>query len=492
MKKTHRALTVASLLASMFMAAMEMTIVSTAMPSAVGALGGVYLYAWVFTAYMLVSTITVLIFGKLADLYGRKPVLLVGTVLFLLGSLACGFAPSMGLLIAARAVQGLGAGAMQPIGMTIIGDLFDVHERAKVQGAVGAVWGTAGLIGPLLGGLIVAKLSWRWVFFINLPFGLLSMAILWVAFHERIERKRQRLDLAGAALLTLSVVTILWAAKGNYQVQLFALPLSGLMLYLFLRVERRAEEPLLPLDLFRQRVMVTASAAGGLVGAGMFAMTTYVPLYVQGVLGGTPIQAGSVITPMVIGWPIAATLGGWLLPRIGFRPLVRAGMLLAAFAAVGVAWSLRPGTNLQWCRLMSGLYGAGIGFANTALIVAVQTRAAWNQRGVATASILFFRTIGGTLAVGLLGGFLAAALQSHGSAMSASVDELLGHGRAALSAQQLSEMSSALQEGLEPVLTATALIAIVAFAVSLLFPKLGLKKKPGARAQEPVPSGRLR
>src|SRR5690242_2086604 len=268
MKHTHRPLTVVSLLLGLFLAAMEMTVVSTAMPTAVGDLGGLNLYAWAFAAYMLTATVTVPIHGKLADLHGRKPVMLAGLALFLVGSFACGQARTMEALIAFRALQGLGAGAIQPIALTIVGDLFDVRERARWQGVFGAVWGIAGLVGPLLGGAIVHYLSWRWVFYVNLPLGLGCAAVLSAAYHERVERHEHRLDLVGALLLTCGIVSALLAVRsGPGTMALVGVSLS--CLGLFLGVEARAKEPLLPLDLFRQRVIAVASGTGALVGAAM-------------------------------------------------------------------------------------------------------------------------------------------------------------------------------------------------------------------------------
>src|SRR3954467_6655002 len=213
--KTNRPLTVVSLLLSLSMAAMEMTVVSTAMPTVVGDLGGIHYYSWVFTAYLLTSTVTVPIYGKLADLYGRKPVLLAGIAIFLVGSMASGLAQGIGALIAFRALQGLGAGAMQPTTLTIVGDIYNLEERARMQGVFGAVWGVAGLIGPLLGGIIVKYLSWRWVFFINVPFGIAAAALLVVSLHENVEHRRHSLDRAGASLLTLGLAALLFGTHGG-------------------------------------------------------------------------------------------------------------------------------------------------------------------------------------------------------------------------------------------------------------------------------------
>ncbi|MDM7916721.1 MAG: MFS transporter, partial [Candidatus Eisenbacteria bacterium] len=236
------------------MAAMEFTVVSTAMPTVIGELGGIRLYSWVFTAYMLASTVTVPIFGKIADLRGRKPVMLFGLALFLLGSMASGQARSMPALIAFRALQGLGAGAMQPIALTIVGDIFSLEERARMQGIFGSVWGFAGLVGPLLGGIIVHTLSWRWVFYVNVPFGVASALLLLTSFHERIERQRHTLDLGGAALFTVACVALLLGAHGG-TMAVAGLPVAAVGFLLFFRAERRSPEPILPLELFTRRVM---------------------------------------------------------------------------------------------------------------------------------------------------------------------------------------------------------------------------------------------
>jgi EmrB/QacA subfamily drug resistance transporter len=472
--KTNRPLTVVSLLLSLSMAAMEMTVVSTAMPTVVGDLGGIHFYSWVFTAYLLTSTVTVPLYGKLADLYGRKPVLLFGIAVFLVGSMASGLARGIGTLIAFRAVQGLGAGAMQPTTLTIVGDIYNLEERSRMQGVFGAVWGVAGLVGPLLGGIIVKYLSWRWVFFINVPAGIAAAALLVVALHEDVGHRQHSLDWAGAALLTVGLSALLFGAQGGSAAAV-GLPLAAVLLGLFLVVERRAPEPVLPLDLFRQPVIGVATLAGALVGAGMISMVTYVPLYVQGVLGGSPTEAGSAITPMVIGWPIASAISGRALPRVGFRPLIRSGLAISCAAAVAVALLLRPGASLHVPQAMSALFGVGLGFANTALLIAVQTSVEWRQRGVATASTMFARTIGGTLAVGALGGVLSAALLRDGSLPEGAADRVLGpeHG-AGLDPAVVRALAASLQGGLETVFWAIAGISIAAAVTSLFFPHLAV------------------
>ena len=452
-----------------------MTVVSTAMPTVVGDLGGIHFYSWVFTAYLLTSTVTVPLYGKLADLYGRKPVLLFGIGVFLVGSMASGLARGIGTLIAFRAVQGLGAGAMQPTTLTIVGDIYNLEERSRMQGVFGAVWGVAGLVGPLLGGIIVKYLSWRWVFFINVPGGIAAAALLMIALHEDVAHRQHSLDWAGAGLLTVGLSALLFGAQGG-SASAIGLPVAAVLLVLFVIVERRAAEPVLPLGLRRSWAVIgVATLAGALVGAGMISMVTYVPLYVQGVLGGSPTEAGSAITPMVIGWPIASAISGRALPRVGYRPLIRSGLAISAAAAVAVALLLRPGASLHVPQTMSALFGVGLGFANTALLIAVQTSVEWRQRGVATASTMFARTIGGTLAVGALGAILSAALVSDPSLPPGAADRLLGpeHG-AGLAPTVVRALANSLQGGLETVFWAIAGISIVAAITSLFFPRLAI------------------
>lgn len=477
-RTTKRRLTVLALLLGLFLAAMEMTVVSTAMPTAVGDLGGIHLYAWVFAAYMLTMTVTLPIHGKLADLYGRKPVMIAGVAVFLGGSLLCGLADGMNELILFRAIQGIGAGAIQPVALTIVGDLFDVHQRARVQGLLAAMWGFAGLIGPVLGGAIVQWLSWRWVFFINIPPGLACAAVLLFAYHEKVEPREHRLDFAGAVLLSLTVVFALLAARSGEEAAAFV-PAAAVCLALFLWTERGAPEPLLPLDLFTHPVIAVASASGVLVGAAMISVVTYVPLYVQSVLAGSPTEAGSVIAPLSVGWPIASTLSGRLLPRIGYRAPICGGLGVASGAALLLAFLLRPGVDLWVPRILTFIYGMGLGFANTPLIIAVQSCVPWERRGVATASTMFSRTIGGTLSVGILGGVLAAALSGSGAPAGA-VDRLLGPGRDLLPPAVVSGISGALQSGMERILWAVAAIAFAGFAASLFFPALRVPPRGGS------------
>jgi len=440
------------------------------MPTVIGDLGGIQHYSWVFTAYLLSSTVTVPLYGKLADLYGRKPIMLLGIALFLLGSAASGLSQSMNQLILFRTLQGLGAGSMQPTALTIAGDIFELKERARIQGVFGSVWGIAGLIGPMVGGVIVHYFSWRWVFYINVPFGIASAALLAVGLHERIERKKHSIDVLGAVLLAAAIILLLAAFQGLVQGAICAALATALLVFL-VRWERRVPEPLLPLDLFRRRVMAVASSAGGLIGAAMLSTVAFVPLFVQGVLGKTPVEAGSAITPMVVGWPIASAISGRLIPRIGFRIPIRVGLGISAMSALALAIFLRPGCSLLVPAWGTACFGLGLGFANTALLIAVQTSVTWEQRGVATASTMFFRTVGGALALGGLGAVLAAGFKHDPSIPAWAANQLLGpdHG-ASLGAAVLARLGGLLAERLQIIFWLIFALSAASFLISWMFP----------------------
>ncbi|MDF2694158.1 MAG: drug resistance transporter, EmrB/QacA family [Labilithrix sp.] len=469
------------------MAAMEMTVVSTAMPTVVADLGGALHYAWVFSAYMLASTVMVPIHGKLADLYGRKPVMLVSMAIFLVGSMASGQARTMTALIAFRALQGIGAGGLQPIALTIIGDIFDVDERARMQGIFGAVWGIAGLTGPLLGGVIVATLSWRWVFYVNVPFGILSAAILSVSFVESVEKKDHQLDILGAALLSLFVVTLLLGVEGFLPWLLIAA--SIVFAIAFLLVEHRAKEPMLPPHLFRTRILATSSVLSTLTGAAMIGIVTFLPLYAQGVLGASPTQAGAAIAPMAVGWPVASAISGRLIPRLGFRRLVRIGMVVVALATLGLALVIARGATSGELRTASAAFGIGMGLANTALVIAVQTSVSFNQRGVATASTMFFRNIGGTIGVGVMGVVLAHDLMANTitreSGGAELVARILGPERKSVAPRILEAISADLQRGLAHVTWICVGLGVLAIATAWLFP--ALDPRTTSKAPKPAP-----
>lgn len=416
MTKRAKIIVTAALMLGMSLAALDTTIVGTALPSIVGKLGGISLYSWVFSVYLLTSTTTVPIYGKLADLYGRKPIFLFGSGLFLLGSILCGSAQSMEQLIVFRAIQGLGAGAVMPIVLTIIGDIYELKARAKVQGLFSGVWGLSSIVGPALGGLIVDHFSWRWVFYINIPFGLMSGILLAIYLKENVERKKQHLDYIGTLTLTGAIVALLfallqggtsWAWDSAQSIGLFALCI--VLIGLFLREERRAADPILPLTLFNNRIIAVSSIGGIVLGVLMFGVSSYVPLFVQGVKGGTATSAGIVLGPFLLAWPIASTLSGRIVIRYGYRFTSILGLGLATLAA-GMITFFTVDTGLPFIVITMLLMGAGLGFSSTAFMLAVQNAVPWKLRGVATASTQFTRTIGGTVGVAIMGTILNAQM----------------------------------------------------------------------------------
>jgi EmrB/QacA subfamily drug resistance transporter len=370
----------------------------------------------VFSAYLLTSTTTVPIYGKLADLYGRKPIFLFGTALFLLGSIASGAAQTMVQLIIFRAVQGLGAGAVLPIVLTIIGDIFELEQRARLQGLFSGVWGISSVVGPAVGGLIVDHFDWRWVFYINIPFGLLSAFLLTIYLKENIERKKHSLDYIGTLTLTASIVALLfaclqggtaWAWSSWQSISLFAV--AVVLLVLFLIQERRFAEPILPLTLFNNRMIAVASIGSVVLGVNMFALTTYIPLFIQGVKGGSATDAGIVLIPQLVSWPIASMLSGQIIIRYGYRFTAGLGTLLTAIG-MGMVMFFNPQSSFPFIITAMILIGSGFGLASTAYTLSVQNAVPWNLRGVVTASSQFFRTIGGTIGVAVLGTILNAQM----------------------------------------------------------------------------------
>lgn len=472
MQQSHRPLTVAAILLSMFMAAMEGTVVATAMPTLVAELHGLELYGWVGATYMLASTVTIPLWGKLSDMRGRKPVMLQGLVIFLVASVACGMSTSMEMLIIARGLQGIGAGALQPIAMTMVGDLFTVQERSRIQGMFGAVWGFAAMVGPLIGGFLVRYLSWRWIFHINIPIGLLSGALL-VAFYRDppATTRPGALDVPGAVLMMMGVLSLLLGVGG--WIPAISLPASGLLLLAFVWVEARAQEPILPLSMFTIRSMASATACNLLTGCVMMGVLMYTPLYVQAVLQTTPTAAGASIAPMLLAWPIASALGGRVLPRFGYRPLVRIGLTVVSIATVALWWEVRRSPSLAGIQVAMFALGLGMGFANIALLIAVQESVDFRRRGVATATTMFFRNVGGTVATGALGVLVAHAVRDEISAPL--LAELLGptHGKL-LAPDVLARSAGAMQQGMLPVFASVAVMGVLVLISGWTFPHVGL------------------
>lgn len=395
----------------MFLSAVDVTIVETAMPTIIGAVGGAQLYTWVFTIYMLTMTVATPLFGKFSDLFGRKAVLLTGVFLFVLGSALCGLSQSMMQLIIFRGIQGIGAGATMPSVMTVIGDMFTPAQRARMQGIFSTIWGGSALVGPLLGGIIVDGWTWRWIFYINVPLGLLAAIALIRYLDLPMPTARPRVDYAGAALLTLGTTSLLLALSfigtgGGWTEPVNAglLTVAVVSLVWFVRSQKSAPEPILPLELFSNRLIALSNLTGFLIGAVMMGFNVYLPLFRQGVQGGTAIDAGLVLMPLAIGWPLASLIAAPVILRVGYRASVFIGTTLQVVAS---AIMLSTGLSLDMSPwLLRGamfLIGAGMGFATLALLLGVQSSVGFRLRGAATASVTFIRTLGQTVGLAVFG-----------------------------------------------------------------------------------------
>lgn len=411
---------VAALMLAMALAALDATIVSTAIPQIVGDLGGFSVFSWLFSGYLLAVTVTLPIYGKLSDTFGRKPVLIAGSILFLIGSALCAVAWNMGALIAFRVVQGLGGGALQGTVQTLAADLYPLKERPKIQAKLSTVWAASSIAGPALGGLIAAYADWRWIFLINLPIGAVALWLIVRHLHEpeREKATRGRTDWAGAlavfacggVLLTALVQGgVAWGWLSAPSLALFA---GGLLLAAaVVVVERRAAEPIIPGWVWRRRTIAAVNLALGALGLLMVAPTVFLPTYAQSVLGLAPVAAGFVLSVMTLSWPVSAALSQHVYRRLGFRDTALIGIGGAALFLFAFPLLPYPGQAWQPALIML-LLGAALGLFQLPLIVGVQSTVGWSERGTATASILFCRQIGQTLGAALFGAIANGVLTS--------------------------------------------------------------------------------
>jgi EmrB/QacA subfamily drug resistance transporter len=407
------------LLLGMLLAALNQTIVATALPRIVGDLGGFEHYSWVFSAYMLASTVTVPIYGKLSDLYGRRPFFALGIVLFMSGAVVSGLAQSMTMLIAGRAIQGLGAGGLIPLAMAVIGDLIAPRERGKWQGLTGAVFGVASVVGPATGGWIADNTSWRWAFFVSLPFGVLALVVVWLGFRIEVPRREHTVDWLGAGLLAAGVTSALLAMVwGGVEypwasvqiVGLFAL--AAVLLAGFVIQEGRSAEPILPLGLFRDRTIAAAQVALFFVGAAMFGTIMFIPLFVQGVIGDSAASSGAVLTPLMLALIGASVAAGQLVSRTGRYRGVLLSAPLVLLGGFLLLTRLDAASTSAEVTLDMVVVGLGLGLGMQTYVLVVQNAAPPRMMGVVTAATQFSRSVGGTIGVTAMGALLTARLGS--------------------------------------------------------------------------------
>ncbi len=495
MSKRRRWAVTIGVMTGMAIAALEATVVGTAMPTVIASLGGISHYSWVFSAYLVTSTVTVPVWGKLSDLYGRRLLYQIGIGVFLLGTLLSGVSTSMTQLIVFRAIQGLGAGALVPLGMTIIGDTFTLKERAKMQAYFSGVWGLSSVVGPIMGGFITDQLSWRWVFFINLPVGILAALIIGFALKEPKHDEKPTIDYLGAVTLMLSISLMMLAlVEGGKSVgtllsggNLIELIASIVFLVIFIFVERSAKDPLIPFQLFRNRTIAVATIAGFLAGVAMFGGISFIPLFAQGALGMTATQAGSLLTPLMLSWVSMSVIVGRLMLRIGYKIITIAGFAVMSLAFLMLS-NFHRETPLIWLYVDLALIGAGLGLTMLTLLIAVQQSVDRSQLGIATSLNQFSRAIGGALGVAILGAVLTAGLSSQllkaangaGSSISTEQAESLASNpnalieptaKASLPAGILPVLQDAMAGAIKPVFLVVVVMCFLALLASLVLPR---------------------
>jgi EmrB/QacA subfamily drug resistance transporter len=472
------------------LAALEATVVGAAMPTVVASLGGLQHYSWVFSAYLLTSTVTVPLWGKLSDLYGRRPLYQIGIVLFLLGSGLSGAARTMGQLVFFRALQGVGAGALIPVGMTILADIYSAEQRARVQALFSGVWGIASVVGPPVGGFITQQMSWRWVFYLNIPFGLAAAAIIGVSLREPRRTTRPSIDYAGAIFLTAAMVAglvglgeahTLAALLAPWRLGLFGVALAATAA--FVAAERRATEPIVPPALLRHRVVAVSVICGLLTGAAMFGAISYVPLYAQAALGASASAAGATLTPLMLGWVTFSVIGGRLLLRVGIRPTVLVGESVLAAGFVFLS-RLDAGSSRIWLYVDLVVVGCGLGLTMLTFLIAVQQAVPRAQLGIATSVNQLARSLGGAVGVAVMGVMLTAGVAARAPGAHDLSALVRSDGRAAPMSAENAQLRAALVESLRRIFRGSAVLVGAAVAVAAFgLPRIGRASKDACTAE---------
>lgn len=403
-------LSIIGVAAGIFMGALENTVAGTAMPTVIASLGGLELYSWVFAAYILAATIMTPIWGKMADLLGRRPAFFGGLACFIAGSALSGAAQSMGQLVAFRTLQGLGAAALFPVGMTIVADLLNLEQRAKIIGLFSGMWGVASFIGPIVGGYLTSYLSWRWVFYLSIPFGAVAWILVWANYSERYERGPiGKVDYKGAIVISCALTLLLLVVEkgGDFPVSQvgIALLVFALLAMLFVFIERRSTDPLIPLDMFRNRMVTLAVIHGIFAGMSLLGTLNFLPLFVQSVHGTDAIQAGKILIPYIIPWVLGAPLGGRLILRFGYRPVIAVGMVLIIAGTVLLA-QVTENTDRLHLSVNVAFIGLGGGLTMSSFMIAAQHAVPGSRLGVTTSMVQFARSIGAAVGTALMGAIM--------------------------------------------------------------------------------------
>jgi EmrB/QacA subfamily drug resistance transporter len=487
----HRGLILAACMMATFMTAVESTIVATAMPTIVADLGDFHLFSWVFAIYLLAQAVSVPIYGRLADLYGRKRMFFVGAGIFLVGSTLCGFAHGMLPLIAFRALQGIGAGGVQPVAYTIVGDIYSPTERARVQGFLSSVFGFAAVAGPTLGAFLVEHVDWSIIFWVNLPVGALAIAMLAAVFHEQPRARPPSIDYLASVLLMVGGGALMMAMIQGGSLDRWMLAacvaVGVVALAALWRRERHTEAPMLPFRLWRNHVIALGNAGCFAIGAVMISVSAFLPIYVQGVMGRSAATTGVVLGAMSISWAVASILAGRIMIRTSYRVCAMIGgaaLVLGSLVLVG----LTPARDPAWAGAGALLVGIGMGFCNTTYLVSVQATAALRERGAATASNMFMRIVGQAVGAALFGALVNIGLLHYAPAAEDVAQRLMEPAlRQGLGAAEIATLVGAMASALRNVHLVAALIGLAVLALAIRLPRT---LNPAALPDVKLPSRR--
>lgn len=461
------------------LAAIEGTIVSTAIPSITSDLSGVELISWIYSAYLLTSAISAIIFGKLADLFGRKKMVIAGVSIFLIGSLLCGMATSMELLIIFRAIQGIGAGSILPITLTIVGELFDTEKaRAKGQGYISMVWGVSGVIGPLIGGFIVDQLTWHFIFLLNIPFGLGAIFLIAKNYQEKREIQSRKIDYTGALVFSIGMVALLYSliSGSNSQhwlttSQIIYYLIAIVFLGLFLFVEYKASEPIIPLSLFKNKRLNVVNGLTLFCMAIVIGISAYLPIYAQSVLGKNATAAGLMLTPLSVMWTVGAVLSGNLVGRITNKRIIELGTVFLVIATAMLMF-LSTSTSSLFVYFAIGILGTGMGFIAPMLIIVVQASTTEEQLGTAIGLNSFINTFSQSIGAAIFGVLFNTATSGKLKNMGAEHINLNGSfDHSLFSPEQIDQIIGIIASGIRSVYTGSFVFAIVAFVFAILITK---------------------
>ncbi|RXZ82314.1 DHA2 family efflux MFS transporter permease subunit [Paenibacillaceae bacterium] len=498
MKEINVKLIVVTVFVATFMAAIEGTIISTAMPTIVSSLNGLGIMNWIFSIYLLTSAVTVPIYGKLADLFGKKKIFIISTIIFVVGSTLCGFATSIEQMILFRAIQGLGAGGIYPTSMTIVADVFPYEKRAKIMGLLGTAWGIAGVAGPLVGGFFVDKLTWHWIFFINIPVGIATIVLIAIGLKEKVNVAKQQIDYWGALLFTSGLLCLLLALQfygedlNVMNAQAFSLLVASVVIFvIFYFVEKRAADPIVPFELFKNRTILVGNLIAFLISAYVMGIDVYIPMWMQGIRGHGATISGLILAPLSVAWFTGSFIAGRLLVTIGNKRtigiasivLLLGGLMLSGFGIGTPEWQF---------ALNSAVLGLGFGMIFTTTTVNVQDAVPATMVGTATASITLFRTVGQAVGLAVFGMiFNSLLLHNMGNAAddainASQMNQLIStHHLGNVAPALVGPLREILYQSLHFVYWSMLGFILISFALHFLLPS-GLREPSQIKGSDPV------